>query len=874
MKKGIYIKIALTAVALVICWSGLLQAAAGSSQVPDPAIRDQITHDRGNIATTLDNFGYVGGFMWAGRPSGRWPANSGRDYLAEIKFWIGGVNSTDDTLVANTDDDFNPLVNWSAAEKPTDFLLSTDTIRYDYDATDTVGTGIGYPAYGWRVWDVEARDWVYNQVYHTLSSSYFPGGPVGVQESICRYADNNLGSPVLGLEITQTVRQWNYKEIRDIIFFTLEITNVSAEDYHSAAIGLYCDFDVGGPDPATGENGRLGDLVAYDADLDLAWTYDEDGYDPGWGPGVETGVMGTVVLSTPGDIGMTSFNTGQWEFLPDNDRGRFEMIDNTEFDESLPPTDQYYVQAVRGIDLSAGQTIQFDFALVAAPDSVILKDVVQKALTLYQNNYIASRPPDEPVVNVAAGNHMVMLKWDNTAELSIDPSTGSQDFRGYKIFRSTDRGQTWGSLKTNADYSVGPDYVPLAVYERDDFDRIAHTFMDSSLINGLEYWYAIVAYDSSNQEYDHTSGNPETVSNIIRVFPRANPLGYVTPQASIAHTYNGDWNPCFDSVTIYIVDESVITGDDYRVAFSEDCMTCWHLINTTTGDTMLADQDQFEGAHATYPIVDGFQVVVKNPRAPDSVYQSEFAIAGDTSLTLSFLEEFSSSVGCNVHFRNDIEFRFTATGSVAYDWFTHDPINVPFEVWNITADSQVGSWIVDWGGDGEFTVADLDYIMITDYDYDDGGYHPDERTEYLTWIMAFDAAAATPVEGDVLTIEGPHLASPDDQFNFSSRKIVASQARQDLNRIRVVPNPYLANARWESNEGERRIQFVNLPDQCTIRIYTLAGELIRTLRHDNGTGAENWDMVSEAGRGIASGVYLYNVESEVGSFTEKFAVIK
>ena len=70
------------------------------------------------------------------------------------------------------------------------------------------------------------------------------------------------------------------------------------------------------------------------------------------------------------------------------------------------------------------------------------------------------------------------------------------------------------------------------------------------------------------------------------------------------------------------------------------------------------------------------------------------------------------------------------------------------------------------------------------------------------------------------------------------------------------------------------MQFVSLPDICTIRIYTLSGELINTLEHTDGSGAEDWNMLSESGRSIAAGVYLYNVESQYGNFNGKFAVVK
>ncbi len=873
--KGFNIHIGLTVTALLVLAS-LAWPAEQTAQLPAPGVIDQIVHDRGNIVTTVQNFGYIGGYSWAGRPSGRWPANTNHDYLAEMRFWIGGINDAGDTLLDNTADDFNPIPSWIAGSLTPDIRLSTDPERYDYDASDTVGAGIGYPANGWRVWDPVNEEWVYNQVYSFIDSTFHEGGPLGVQESVTRFADDALGYPIMGLEVTQTIRQWNYKYNKDMIFFTLQIKNASSENYHDVAIGLYCDFDVGGPDPATGENGRLGDLVAYDPSLDLAWTYDEDGYDPGWGPTVVTGVMGTVILSTPGDVGMTSFNTGQWEFLPQTDKGRYEMIDNTEFDQSLPPTDQYYVQAVRGIDLPAGETVQFDFALVAAPTAEYLATTAERAKALYDQYYIGPKPPDPPTTKVTAGDGVIRLHWDDAAENSIEPTTGQTDFKGYKIFRSTDRGVSWGTLTNNPDDSKGPDYYPLALYLPDDLGRIGHTYVDSNLTNGMEYWYSIVAYDTgstASEPLQNDRGNPESATNTVRVVPRDDPIGYLTPQSTMKHSYTGNWQQSDDAVSVYVIDESAVTGHDYTVSFADDCAQLfWYLIDANTNDTILADQDQLDGLPGTYPLADGMQVVVQTARVPNALYQSQFAIPGQQSMDV-IAEQFDPTVGCNEYFRNDVEIRFTATGSVAYEWFTGAPINVPFEVWNVSTDTQLGSWVVDWSEDGGWTIADMDYIILTGFDYDNGNFHPEALPDYLTWLTALDPASV-PADGDAWMIEGPRLPSPEDQFDFSSRKIVASTASQNLKKIKVVPNPYLGYAKWETHSGEHKIQFADIPDNCTIRIYTLAGELIRTIDHNDGTGTEDWDMLSEAGRGIASGVYLYHVESQYGNFTGKFAVIK
>jgi hypothetical protein len=69
------------------------------------------------------------------------------------------------------------------------------------------------------------------------------------------------------------------------------------------------------------------------------------------------------------------------------------------------------------------------------------------------------------------------------------------------------------------------------------------------------------------------------------------------------------------------------------------------------------------------------------------------------------------------------------------------------------------------------------------------------------------------------------------------------------------------------------MQFTHLPDKATIRIYTLAGDLVQTLQHQ-GSGTEDWNMLSSNGQGIAPGLYFYHIESEVGEKVGKFAVVK
>jgi hypothetical protein len=119
-------------------------------------------------------------------------------------------------------------------------------------------------------------------------------------------------------------------------------------------------------------------------------------------------------------------------------------------------------------------------------------------------------------------------------------------------------------------------------------------------------------------------------------------------------------------------------------------------------------------------------------------------------------------------------------------------------------------------------------------------------------------------------------------------------------KVGVYPNPYYVNAMWDGRgERNRKIYFYNLPRQCEIRIYTLAGDVVAEMRHDGdvydgsniewfrrfeGTqiqpqfagGEHAWDLITKFDQAIATGLYLFSVrDTETGNVsTGKFLVIK
>lgn len=143
---------------------------------------------------------------------------------------------------------------------------------------------------------------------------------------------------------------------------------------------------------------------------------------------------------------------------------------------------------------------------------------------------------------------------------------------------------------------------------------------------------------------------------------------------------------------------------------------------------------------------------------------------------------------------------------------------------------------------------------------------------------------------------------PDKTINFPSQEssraanavaaVPGTTPPQTVGQVAVVPNPYRGDIAyssysppWEKPQGDRpwwmeqdrRIQFINLPEYCEIRIYTLSGDLVNTILHnDPGKGYKDWNLTSSVGQAIASGLYLFTAEDKKTGQIQvgKFVVIK
>jgi hypothetical protein len=92
-----------------------------------------------------------------------------------------------------------------------------------------------------------------------------------------------------------------------------------------------------------------------------------------------------------------------------------------------------------------------------------------------------------------------------------------------------------------------------------------------------------------------------------------------------------------------------------------------------------------------------------------------------------------------------------------------------------------------------------------------------------------------------------------------------------LQIINVVPNPYYAFSEYERARLDTRVKITNLPERCTVTIYTVNGKLVRQFKKDSPVTSIDWDLNNIKGIPVAGGVYLIHVDvPDVGEVVLKF----
>jgi len=169
-------------------------------------------------------------------------------------------------------------------------------------------------------------------------------------------------------------------------------------------------------------------------------------------------------------------------------------------------------------------------------------------------------------------------------------------------------------------------------------------------------------------------------------------------------------------------------------------------------------------------------------------------------------------------------------------------------------------------------LAAIDTVAGNEGSYGYGGEEVIARSVFVNWNgddvsdgIVDPATQMIPEQGTVFRFITTNPNNSNDYFKFTAPAaavVISSSLKEDMKRIKVVPNPYYGLHSGELNGEDRWVQFTYLPPQCTIRIFTLAGHLCRKLeKNDPLTPFLKWDMRNEHNLPLGSGVYIYHVDA-------------
>ncbi|TNE78324.1 MAG: T9SS type A sorting domain-containing protein [Bacteroidetes bacterium] len=129
------------------------------------------------------------------------------------------------------------------------------------------------------------------------------------------------------------------------------------------------------------------------------------------------------------------------------------------------------------------------------------------------------------------------------------------------------------------------------------------------------------------------------------------------------------------------------------------------------------------------------------------------------------------------------------------------------------------------------------------------------------------------------TYNGDAGATPQNNnmpyYRFNTADI-APQVSQEagknaLDLIKVVPNPYYAYSQYEGSQLDNRVKITNLPNKCTINVFTVNGTLVRQIKKDDEATYVDWDLKNQVNVPIASGMYIVHIDAgDLGEKTVKW----
>ncbi len=575
--------------------------------------------------------------------------------------------------------------------------------------------------------------------------------------------------------------------------------------------------------------------------------------------------------------------------------------------------------------LAAGKTERFSLALAYGGDLDELRRTVQTVQQIYNANYQFAVPPPQPTLHAEVGESHVRLVWDDVAERGLDPVTNLIDFEGYRIYRSTDpefrdvRVITTGTGSgpigngrpsaqfdlANGKRGFSSQTVEGVSYYLGTDSGITHTWTDSSVVTGQEYYYAVCAYDHGSDSLAfYPSENSIPISrtargglilpdNAVAVRPEPKVFGYVGSEVDDIRHEAGSGLATLDVAIVNsgLVPDGHLYAVTFKTAAPDSLLASTYTLRDSTAHRTLFRTGRDMDGLGIGPSGDGLLPLVNRQIKEISIDSAAtgWEAGGPTNTLLG------------ISYQNVLPKNLRRIGYPRNLVIRFDDVVVDTSLAMFPLPARPAKFKVFAKGEGveeemDFRFRDLDLdgtLSRADEYFDIVSYLPSDPTiPQVTWRAALDTLGQSergeilpPARGDNFHLELLAPLGAADVFTFRTRgeRIDSGLAKDQWGEEPyVVPNPYVAAASFEperfavSGRGERRMEFRALPAGCTIRIYTVRGDLVQTLRHEGSNdGMVPWDLRTKDNLDVAPGLYVFHVDAgALGTRIGKFAIIK
>lgn len=374
-----------------------------------------VRHDANDVEICVSNFGTLGQDETGMNPGCWWPIGTDHNYIYGAGVWFGTIDpATGDTLV-------------SAGYMP-------------HNGESELAPGLS----GMSPNDTHAIVYIYPDPWPPYDPAFLPMAPLEAlsnQDSWCCYNDSDAqwhqsGDVPIGLEFYQTVYVWSIPDLASVVWFFIDVNNVSGETLDNCYVAVAADCDIGHYDFDERCSGIVqkeynigGNYFAVD-NIGYQWQEVEDPGTPPWFPGA----IGFDLVQTPFDLveGMDKDGDGildqyerdsvyyvnnlpqylwdvDFDGVPDwrdaSENPQLEMTALKRFTPSFEPTsDPQRYMAMAGYDFQTGlyepyDTVPVDpanvrFVMSSGPFEIGTDSVVTLGFAIFFADwgYIYSRP--------------------------------------------------------------------------------------------------------------------------------------------------------------------------------------------------------------------------------------------------------------------------------------------------------------------------------------------------------------------------------------------------------------------------------------------------------------------------------------------------